>query len=97
MQQSTIISWIKAHAPLDMLCENGGWADAAHLRIDIRSRERRQWIVDIEFTESTMEISECAVRRSSHGGEFAVSFDAKGNPTAICLLHPLWSEGDALL
>lgn len=97
MEQQQVIGWIREHAPLADLCEHGGWPDAARLNIEVRSRSDREWIVDIDFTESTMEISECDIREAIHGGKFAVALDAEGNPVGIRLLERLWSQGDTEL
>lgn len=97
MLQAVVIEWIKQHAPLELLCKNGGWPDPSSLNIDIRSQIEKEWVIDIEFIETIMEISECDIREDKRCGEFAVAFDATGQPTDIRIIQRLWTEGDVLL
>ena len=97
MLDTSVIEWIRRHAPLERLCERGGWPDDVHLKIEIRSRSQDHWIVDIESTENSMEISECDVTVSPRCGEFRLTFDAHGRPVDIQMIDRLWTVGDALL
>ena len=97
MLETRVIEWIRRHAPLELLCERGGWPDDVHLKVEIRSRSQNHWIVDIESTENSMEISECDVTVTPRCGEFRVTFDAFGNPVEIKMIERLWMPGDALL
>ena len=97
MSEASVIEWIRKHAPLERLCERGGWPDNIHIKVEIRAKHSSHWIVDIESTENSMEISECDVTVSPRCGEFRVAFDAHGKPVKIEMIDRLWTVGDALL
>ncbi|HKJ83580.1 MAG TPA: hypothetical protein VJ961_06160 [Mariprofundaceae bacterium] len=89
VEEREILAWIRAHAPITMLCEAGGWPDDEHARIDICNKNGYEWIVNITVTESVMEISECDVAEYSRCGKFTVSLDDAGRPEEIRLLYPM--------
>lgn len=97
MSQIEMIAWIKKHAPLEKLCEQGGWPDPSRISVEILSQSESQWTVDIEFTETIMEISECSVSENKRGGEFVITCNKESEPTAIRMTERLWSKGDTLL
>jgi hypothetical protein len=86
---SEIIAWIRRHAPLTELCQFGGWPDDAGLTVEVCSRTPHEWIVNIAFDETIMEISECDVTRRQRCGQYAVDLDAAGHPADIRLVLPL--------
>ena len=83
------LDWIRRPAPLTELCRFGGWPDDSSLTVELYRRTPRQWIVNICFDETIMEISECDVTRRQRCGQFAVSFDAAGSPVGIRMIQPL--------
>jgi hypothetical protein len=83
------IVWIRRHAPLADLCLFGGWPDDSQLRVEVCNCEPHQWIVNITFVETIMEISECDVTERERCGQYAVSFDEAGHPVDIRLVQPL--------
>lgn len=88
-ETAEIVDWIKRHALLTELCQFGGWPDESRLRIEICSRSPREWIINITFVETIMEISECDVTERERCGQYAVSFEAAGHPVEIRLIQPL--------
>ena len=97
MNEASVVKWIRQHAPLEAMCERGGWPDDAHLKVEIRAKLKDHWIVDIETIESSMEISECDVTETPRCGEFRVVFDRSGKPVEITMLEHLWTAGDSML
>lgn len=83
------IAWIKHHAPLTELCQFGGWPDDTRLAVEVCSRTPAEWIVNISFVETIMEISECDVTERERCGQYAVAFDAAGHPVGIRMIQPL--------
>jgi len=83
------IAWIKRHAPLTELCQFGGWPDDTRLQVEVCSRTPEEWIVNIRFDKTIMEISECDITERERCGQYAVSFDDAGHPSAIRLIQPL--------
>lgn len=88
-ETAEIISWIKRHAPLAELCQFGGWPDDARFGVEVCRQAPREWIVNITFVETIMEISECDVTERERCGQYSVSFDAAGHPSAIRMIQPL--------
>lgn len=84
-----ITAWIKRHAPLTELCQMGGWPDDTRLKVEMCSSTSREWIINIFFIETIMEISECDVTERERCGQFAVNIDEAGHPTDIRMIQAL--------
>ena len=84
-----VTEWIRRHASLTDLCQFGGWPDDSRLQIEICSRTPGEWIINISFVETIMEISECDVTERERCGQYAVSFDETGHSVDIRLIQPL--------
>ena len=82
-------AWIREHAQVIPLCEADGWPDIEHARIDICSKSKHEWIIQLSFNESIMEISECAIAEYNRCGAFSIHFDHHGKPCEIQLLYPM--------
>lgn len=89
MTGNELIGWIREHAELQRLCEVGGWPDASSVHADICGRSPGEWIVNVEFDEYILEISECDLSRHSRCGKFAVAIDDEGRPASMRLLYPM--------
>jgi|GEM_PF-3559208 len=84
-----IIAWIKRHAPLTELCQFGGWPNDSQLKVEVCNRTPEEWVVNMIFVETIMEISECDITERERCGQYAISFDEAGHPSAIRLIQPL--------
>jgi len=86
MEETELIEWLRRKAPLEQLCEVGGWPDDSQLHIDICSQSENKWLIRISFNEHIQEISECEPSVYERCGKFAVHFDATGQPADIRLI-----------
>jgi len=89
LAREELIDWVRQHAGLEKLCEEGGWPDVEHAEVTICSQDDNEWIVNVTVTESIRHISVCEVAEYSRCGKYAVEADASGNPCGIHLLYPM--------
>jgi len=87
--EAHVAEWIRKHAPVEQLCEVGGWPNIPTLNIDVCSRTSTEWIVNIDFDEIILEISECDLSEYNRCGKFTVTFDTSGDPVGIRLNYRL--------
>ena len=84
-----LLAWVDANAGLEKLCRRAGWPDPTTIRIEPVGQKGGEQIVDIYFTEAVREMSECDPVREERCGQFALTFDDAGTPSAIRLLFPM--------
>lgn len=89
MTHTEIMEWIRLHAPLPQLCRIGGWPDDTTLRMEVRKRSGREWIVDLYCDEVIQEMSECTPTRTERCGQFSLTLGPSRQPTNIRMLHSL--------